>query len=133
MRILGLVGVLAAAFACSSDRTSTCDGGTCASCPDGSGLWQFNYQCTTTGVFSVGSFVAAVTQTGCAITVTQSDDNTPTVWISTGTIDQDGKTHLTGDFGFSSAGACDGTLVAGTWTSTCTATGIDCQLDGLRP
>ena len=94
-------------------------------CPDMSGMWSFGYQCPN----SSSGRGAEVTQDGCDITSVWKDDNTPHEDILTGTVDKDGTTMVTIDFGDSSV-TCTGVFRGSDCTSDCTPG--DCQLVGEK-
>ncbi len=97
-----------------------------ASCVNAAGTWRFDYSCVNFG----GSFPVLVEQTGCGVTFTEPDDNTPKTWVSTGTIDNAGKITLSGKFGFTSAESCSGQIVNGKWTLTCPNDAQKCTASG---
>ncbi len=94
-------------------------------CPDMSGNWQFEYNCP----MSSRGQSAEVTQDGCDITSLWKDDNTPAVYTLTGTVDEDGNTTVTIDFG-DSVVTCTGLLSGSDWTSDCTPG--DCQMNAEK-
>jgi hypothetical protein len=112
-----LAGVVLVYCSCGSSSTPNPDAAG-SGCPDLSGTWRFGASCESPHSFSASSFAAGVSQNGCAITLTQKDDNTPTEWVSTGTVDQDGKTTLAGDFGFTDETGWTGQVAGGAWTGT---------------
>ncbi len=74
-----------------------------------------------------------MTQTGCNITFTQTDDNTATQWVSTGIIDSTGKGSLRGDFGFTDSIMCDLEATGDdAWQGRCGSATQTCELEAER-
>ena len=109
------------------------DDGSASNCPDISGTWQLSYTCEGSTGGSGGSAMVEVTQTACEVTLTQPDDNTPQVWTSTGPIDPDGNTSLAGEFGFTSAETCTGTVSGNNWTGECLSEDWNCEFEADKP
>jgi hypothetical protein len=108
------------------------DGGAQPACPYLAGTWNVEASCEGPGAFGSGAFVAVMTQTGCQITFTQTDDQTPTQWVSTGTIDSAGKGSLRGDFGFTDSIMCDLEATSSAWTGHCGSATQTCQLEAEK-
>ena len=106
------------------------DGG---ACPDLAGTWSVEASCQGPGAFFSGAFVAVMTQTGCKVTFTQTDDQTPTEWVSTGSIDSTGRGSLRGDFGFTDSGMCDLEATSDdAWTGQCGSATQACELEAQK-
>jgi hypothetical protein len=73
-----------------------------------------------------------MTQTGCQVTFTQTDDQTPTQWVSTGTIDSAGKGSLRGDFGFTDSSMCDLEASSDAWQGRCGSATQACELAATK-
>jgi hypothetical protein len=120
--LLGLVG-------CGDDGGHGADapagGGDAAECPNAAGQWQFDYTCPG----SAGGFSAQITQTGCAITLVQMDDQTPMTWTSTGELDGLGDFTLSGQFGFTIATSCTGSIAQDELSLDCG----ECIVNATRP
>ena len=108
------------------------DGSAPTSCADVSGTWGFGVSCRGPGSASDGSFAVTVTQTGCEVTVTEQDDQTPTSWVSSGTLDAAGALTLTGEFGFTSATTCAVQITGDAWSLTCVSGAETCTGDASR-
>jgi hypothetical protein len=106
----------------------TYDGGTQPACPTLAGAWRVAASCRGPGAFFNGSFAAIMTQAGCRTTFTQTDDQTQTQWVATGTIDGAGKGSLVGDFGFTDSGMCDLEAGSEAWVGRCASATQTCEL-----
>ena len=74
-----------------------------------------------------------MTQTGCQVTFTQTDDQTPTQWVSKGTIDSAGKGSLRGDFGFTDSTMCDIEATSDdAWVGRCGSATQACELEAQK-
>jgi hypothetical protein len=124
-----LATVLSALVGCGDDSGPGADapagGGDAAACPNAAGVWQFDYTCPG----SAGGFSAPITQTGCAITLVQMDDQTPMSWTSSGELDDRGDFTLSGQFGFTVATSCTGSIVGDQLSLACGG----CSVDATRP
>jgi hypothetical protein len=113
--------------------TPRADGGTLPACPDLAGTWDVEASCQGPGAFGSGAFTAVMTQTGCSITFTQTDDQTQTQWVSTGTIDSAGRGSLRGAFGFTNSNMCDLEVTGdGAWQGRCASANQSCELKAKR-
>jgi hypothetical protein len=108
------------------------DGGAPPACPDLAGTWSVTASCEGPGAFFSGSFVAVMTQTGCKITFTQTDDQTSKQWASAGTIDSGGTGFLRGDFGFTDSGMCDLEAGSDVWQGLCGSETQACKLQATK-
>jgi len=134
MAVLALLLSACSSGDLSPDGDASSGGGENApgTCPDVGGAWRFWVSCIGPGRESSGTFPATVAQSGCQVTVTQQDDQTPTSWVSGGTLDAAGNLTLTGEFGFTDATTCAAQITQGTWSLTCTSERETCTGDAER-
>jgi hypothetical protein len=111
---------------------ATVDGAAQPTCPDLAGTWSVQASCQGPGAFFNGTFAAVMTQTGCKLTFTQTDDQTAKQWVATGTIDSAGKGSLVGDFGFTDSGMCDVEATGDAWQGRCGSATQSCQLTAWK-
>ena len=116
-------------------NTSPYDGGAKPACPYLGGTWSVTASCQGAHGDSDSNFVAVMTQTDCTITFTQTDDNTPTQWVSSGSIDSTGTGALKGDFGFTDSSMCDLETSADVFVGRCGSATQACELkaEKVRP
>ena len=66
------------------------------------------------------------------MSLTQSDDRTPTQWIATGTIDSAGKVSLRGSFGFTDSNMCDLNVTSDAWSGVCPSATQLCMIEAQK-
>ncbi len=105
------------------------DAGTPVDCLNIDREWLLAGSCLGPRASFNGTFVARMTQTGCRLTFTQTDDNTETKWTATGVLESTGQGYLKGSFGFTDASMCDLTVTTTTgWDMVCGSATQQCKL-----
>jgi hypothetical protein len=108
------------------------DAGASVDCVNLSGNWTLTGSCNGPRATFNGSFPAVMTQIGCNLTFTQTDDQTSTQWTTTGRLESTGQGLLQGKFGFTDSSMCDLTVTAEGWDMTCGSATQQCGLQARK-
>jgi hypothetical protein len=110
----------------------TYDAGVGLACADLSGNWTLTGSCLGPRATFNGSFLAGMTQTGCNLAFTQTDEQTASTWTTTGRLESTGRGSLTGTFGFTDSNMCDLTVTAEGWDMVCGSATQQCKLQARK-